>query len=315
MLTDDQARDLLRQAAATIEVGPARPVEPVRRRRPVLVALAAAAAVAVAAGTTVALTRGDTDPGPGTGPASSPAPGEASEEDPPGEDPTAEPGLAPGTVPVVFGYDEQAANELLTQAGAGRVVTEESRGCLQPGRALRTDPAAGAGLEAGAPVRLVVTATAPNVRCLGSDAAYWPLLEFARAGQAGPDWADEVTTAVDGERVVVDEPGDRAAWPAGSALDAVAQMPALTVRADGEPRMLFGFMPDDGTGRAGCRGASAGRDPGLPEGLAGRESQAYWLRHQDAGELGPCVVVNVFDRDGLVDGIVVRHLTWQAPEG
>jgi hypothetical protein len=127
------------------------------------------------------------------------------------------------------------------------------------------------------------------------------------------DAAPQVTSAVDGEVISVTDAEDRSSWPRGSAVDAIAALPMITTQASTPDGVLFGAQPDNGSGRVGCSGASASRDPGLPEGLAGRPSTAVWMRHQDAGELGPCVVVNIFDRDDVVDAVVVRHLTWQAP--
>jgi hypothetical protein len=311
MLTDDQARALLRQAAETIEVGPARAVEPVRRRRAVIVALAAAAAVAVAAGTTVVLTRGDTGADPATAPSVPPAP-EQSEEAGPGP-------RGDERVPVVFGYEESVAVQLLSEEGYEPEVVLAPDSCNAGGRALRTEPAAGTRTQPGSTVRVVVTPQ-PNVDCVGltgpeEENRWWRLLDFARGVGSPPRFAEQVTSVVDGREDTVTGPDDAAAWPAGSALTAVAAFPLLAERrGPDETSRLFGTDLDGGPGKVGCAGASAGGDPGIPAELAGRESLAAWMHHQENGELGPCVVVNIFEKDGAIDAVVVRHLTWQEPE-
>jgi hypothetical protein len=311
MLTDDQARDLLRQAADTIEVGPTRPVEPVRRRRPVLVALAAAAAVAVAAGTTVVLTRGDTGADPATAPSVPPAP-EQSEEG--GPEPQGD-----ARVPVVFGYEESVAVQVLVEEGFEPEVVLAPDSCNAGGRTLRTEPAAGTPAERGATVRVVVTPE-PNEDCVGptgpeEENRWWRLLDFARGVGSPPRFAEQVTSVVDGREDTVTDPDEPAAWPAGSALRAVADFPLLAERrGPDETSRLFGTGLDGGPGKVGCAGASAGGDPGIPGDLAGQESLAAWMHHQETGELGPCVVVNIFERDGAIEAVVVRHLTWQEPE-
>lgn len=319
MFTDDEARDLLRQAADTIEVGPGRPVEPATsRRRSLLVALAAAAAVAVAAGSVAALTRSDgsADGGAVDGsPAGTPSTQASDPTAAQGPGTTAAPPdvLPAGVVPLVFGYDEEAALSRLRSADLRPDVVIE-RGCLAPGRAVRTEPAAGASPGPGSRVRLVVTAELATARCVRTDAVFWPLLDYARDVAASPELAPEVLSAVQGRVTTVSTPGERSAWADGSALDGVAALAELTERDPGEAPRQFGAGPDDGSGRMGCPGASAGQDPGLPDALAGRPSTAVWVRHQQPGEMGPCAVVNIFERGGAVDAVVVRTLVWQ-PRG
>ena len=225
MLTETQARDLLQQAADTIEVVPAEPLRPIRRPRTVLLAAAAAVAL-IAAGLGVAGLARHRDT-----PVAPPPPG----------------GLV--TVPSVFGYDATGAQRLLTDAGLETEV-DRRRACTEtPGRALGTEPAHGAQVSAGTTVTLVVSDT-DALHCsfrqsLGRFQA-WALVDLATGSGRTPTFARQVTLQVDDDPAVTvsgTDATDPALWPRcapaarcpGSALDAITSQLA---RADTLPMFL-----------------------------------------------------------------------------
>jgi hypothetical protein len=246
MFTETEARDLLRQAADTIEIGPADPLrQPTGRHR---VELAVAAVALIATGLGIAgLSRHDSTP-------IGPTPG------------------GQVRVPSVFGYDAAGAHRLVAAAGL-RPVTHHVPTCGEvSGRALRTRPAAGTQLSAGSSVTLLV-ADSEGLPCPGPVPPFadreqpWRLVDLATGSGPLPTFASLVTLEVDND-IAVTVPGaeanDPSRWPRctpgprcpGSALDAITSQLAqsnslsmfLTVREVSASSITF-FMdyPKDGT--------------------------------------------------------------------
>lgn len=244
MLTETEARELLAQAALTIDVDPvARPVPlPSRSRRWVTVAAAAATAAVLGGVTILAFTQGGPDK-----PLTHPSPS-----------PTSSSGTTLGTdqVPSVFGYDARSAQAMLEAAGLTVTVKERKLYCTgDDGRALATSPPGGTTYAPGDAVTLIVGKNQP-VPCPYSPkpdqrAFAWALLDFAN-GRA-PTWpltrTGHVTLSVNGRSTVVSakEFGDPASWPVckastneaecpGSALDVLREASAEVLSANGSSR-------------------------------------------------------------------------------
>lgn len=145
MLTDPEARALLREAAETIDVAPAGPIE-TESRRPRWPFLAAAAAVIVIAtgATALALGTRDEDPQP-----TSPTPS-----------PTHSPTVSASPqvrVPQLLGLDESEATQVLDDAGlVATVSTTDLAGCQPDHMVVSQRPSAGATAEPGSEVVIEV---------------------------------------------------------------------------------------------------------------------------------------------------------------
>lgn len=238
MLTDTEARELLAQAALTIDVDSvAHPVPIPSRSRPWVTLAAAAATAAVLGGVTIlAVTQG--------GPAKrlgGPSPSVTSSGTVLGSD----------QVPSVFGYDARYAQAMLEAAGLTVTVRERKLYCTgDDGRALATSPGVGAAYSPGDRVTLMVGKNQP-VPCPFSPkpdqrAFAWALLDFANGRPATPlTRTARVVLSVNGRSTVVSakEFDDPASWPVcdgtaneaacpGSALDVLREASSALVRVN-----------------------------------------------------------------------------------
>lgn len=287
MLTESEARELLAEAAATIEVPPGEPVvRSPRRSRYVLPAAAAAAVAVLLVGVVVALDRSD--------PSSPVAP----------TAPTGRHGS--GVVPSVFGFDAASATRLLQDAGL-TVETKDKQTCDTPGRAVRTRPSAGTPVEPGDTVTLIVTKIPPAARCMPpADASAWELLDFANGRGPAPAFADEVSVYLNGKLTTLTgaEAADPSTWRNSRALGALAVASSeVQVVGDNEfwltPRLTIGSL--DPSTRV-CGG------PAIPADLADPPPSGFVIAMPtDAPKsASPCTFGAVAKTDGRVDAIVVR---------
>lgn len=186
MLTEDDARVLLREAAATVDVGAATESTAIvrrarNRRRVLLLSVAAGAVTAVAAIT--AVTRADLDNSPSRPPAPNPE---------------------MVAVPNLTGLTQQAAVRIVRDRGLKPRVSVEPARCVPIGEVIGTRPQAGARLTTRATLVVVVSSggpasppaervcpggtAAPRDRALAAD-----LLSLAdKPGQASVSFASEV---------------------------------------------------------------------------------------------------------------------------
>lgn len=290
MLTETEARDLLARAAATIDVPPGAPlsVAPRRRRRWLAPAVAAAVAVLLIAGGALVLVDG---PSPGRAPTTEPA---ASGD-----------GAADAErIPSVFGYDGEAAETMLAEHGL-QVSREEAYNCRLPGRADRTEPAAGTRFRRGDQVTLLVTELDPSADCairLAWQGLAWQLLDFANGRGAAPEFASTVDVYVNGTRSVLsgDEAVDADSWNPNPALGLLAAATRQQVRGGGTSITPLLTVRTNGS-RSLCGGQ------GLPSSLAGRKSLWLSIALPTDGFSG-CTFANVYQTSGRIDAVVVR--TW-----
>lgn len=218
-------------------------------------------------------------------------------------------------VPAVFGLTEGEALKALQDAGVGNLVTVAEPGCLEPGRALGTEPGPGATSNPSDPVRLTVTYDDPGANCALVDRAFWSLLDAARDSGPGPRSADTVRTWLDGVETTVTGAEEPAGWadvPALSALASVANdqdLPrdGVEMRLDtvGRTEPLSSFPAQCDVG--------GGPPPELPAAATDRPSFQAWFAYQSGGATRACLVVDVFNDEQLrVDGLAVRTVD---PEG
>ncbi len=235
MLTENDARALLAQAAGTIEVGPAAPVELARRRTwPVLAAAVATLVAGVGVWVGIAATD-DTDAAP---------------------DPSVDTQLDRGTVPSIFGHRRAAAARILTDAGL-EVRVVERPACDPPGQAIGTLPSTGVRMEPGSVVTLQVAEEGLTMDCLSDLTVPWQLLGLATGEEAAPDLVTgSLTTYFDGERRTVPDATDMKAWGSPSALEALRAavewspgvprtwqvLETAAPGCDGEPSPSFGLQ-------------------------------------------------------------------------
>lgn len=211
MLTDDQARDLLQQAAATIEVDPAGPMD-LPPHRPWWPVVAAAAAVAVVAtGLAVGLPdRGD-DPEP-----AAPVPQDTSFR------------LGPDQVPSLFGYDPGTAVSRLAELGFAPSL-QTVPGCGDGSRVLRTEPPVGSVVEPGATVTVWAATDASGAFCV-ADTDHedgWGVLDLV-AGRPSTLGLAPTVTAYDGDRATTLAAAEVADWrPLVDVVDAMTGVQRL----------------------------------------------------------------------------------------
>ena len=157
MLTEDQARALLREAGDTIEVGP----EPTllerarrarRHRRLTVLTAAAAAAAVVTGGAAIGLS----GPSPSPTPAA-PGPATPSEKTKPSKPSTV-------TVPLVDGLTEAEATARLEELGLQTSVFVGDS-CEPPGTVIGVDPKPGTSVPPGSTVELFVSGSAGPGTC------------------------------------------------------------------------------------------------------------------------------------------------------
>jgi len=292
MLTEDHARELLAEAAATIEVGSDAGVDYDRGpRRPLWPVLVAAAVVVIAVVAAFALADfGSHNP----------------------VDPSDDVGRASVRVPVVFGVDKDGALGLLKTAKLD-VDLHEVASCEAPGRALGTRPIAGTLLRTGDPVRLDVSA-GPHAdggcaAAVSNRSLAWHLVDFANGQGPAPDFARTVTIYVDGSVRTLPhaEAVAYSGWGDDSPIGALRR--GLTESVDLGDRILAPGLTvhvDSGDDFA-CGGR------GLPAQLAGRDSVAMWFNPPDPMPTLDCQMVNVFRTGGQIDAMVLRTGAGSAP--
>ncbi|QIK67688.1 hypothetical protein G7072_16225 [Nocardioides sp. HDW12B] len=218
----------------------------------------------------------------------------------------AEPAPEPGTtVPAVFGLTEGEALAALEVAGVGNLVTVAVPECLSPGRALGTEPAAGAPITATTSVRLEVTIFPEDAECTSSQPEFFSLLDFAR-GERPPPFAGEVRTWVDGAESTVASPEDLGAWVEGS--------PVASLRAVADDRYQERAGADGDLSRevgvgdrpVGCR---VGDSQTLPGAVQGRPATSAWVVYERGDETRACFLLDMYaDEQEGIDALVVRTI-------
>ncbi len=166
MLSDDDARTLLREAAATVDVAAEAPgllATAKRSRNARLGALAAAAAAvtAIAAGgigVGLGWLESTGSPGPATTTGSSPSDQRSSDRTPRNSVRTGEPRPRMVTVPVLAGYTQRQAVRRVEDWGLRAEVSIEPAGCIPEGEVTMSVPEAGTRLEETSKVIVVVSA-------------------------------------------------------------------------------------------------------------------------------------------------------------
>lgn len=187
--TEDHARALLAQAAATVEVDESAPMsltglpEPRSRRWPVLAAVAAVL-VAVGGGWLVAQQLGDNGGQPQPVVTPTPRPTEASDRN---------------TMPGLIGLTRQEAVRLLQQQGLSVRVRRQQDGCNEPGIVTGSTPVVGSTLEPGQLVTVDVVVPQVVVDCVGEPSwrTIWALLRSARGLEADVRLLDGVRIPAD----------------------------------------------------------------------------------------------------------------------
>ncbi|GEP34671.1 hypothetical protein NSZ01_24390 [Nocardioides szechwanensis] len=227
MLTDSEARALLREAATTIDVAPSGPIE-TSGRRPRWQALAAAAAVLVlVSGAAAVVARGSDGDRPDPAPSPSMTPDSVLQAD---------------QIPSVFGLSVQHAEAMLTDLGLevqpSRYPDDIAQECGEPpGRAWRTEPPIGTRFEPGDPVTLVPSGVdMSGAYCIPQPRRQesYAFLDFAGSRGPGPTFADQVTLYVDGALTATlsaDEAADQEAWGESSALTILERARQVVVPA------------------------------------------------------------------------------------
>jgi hypothetical protein len=215
--TEEETRQLLAKAAATIDVDESAPItltglpEPRPRRWPVLAA-AAAVVLAIGGGYLVSQQLGD-DPQP------SPVVDQTDAAD--REPVEQEHVYADDELPSLLGYTEQEARDLLMARGL-QVRTAVSAECAPPGLVVSTSPGPGTRLTAGETVQLRI----PSLAVRGGDITspscdqvqierVGELIRFARGLGPAPAFPEEVSIAVgEGEYVALtaEEAADPQSW-------------------------------------------------------------------------------------------------------
>jgi len=205
MLSENEARDLLRKAGETIDVDPSTPVHITAAPRNRWLILGAAAGVAaISLGSWAVF--GDDGAGPDhSGPAVS----------------TTTDGVPDGTVPSVFGYDRETGTAFLVGLGY-QVKVEEKPDCDAPGRAIGTVPDTGTPVEPGATVTLLVATTGDTLDCASlAPLDAWAFVDFANGHGPAPAFTESVTLVVDDGAPVTlsrSDAGDATTWGTPSAL-------------------------------------------------------------------------------------------------
>lgn len=185
MLTDDDVRDLLHRAGATVDVDPAPPVVDVPARSRRLPVLAAAAAVVLVALATVLATW------------------------PRGQDAAPAPATEQVSIPSVVGYRLEPAVRALRDAGVTTRV--ENTPLCDRSYVLGTEPAAGTPVAPGAEVVIRQAVPGPGF-CILDEDAMLGLLAFADGRGPVPGLA-RIVTLYDGSGNQVVLTADQAADP------------------------------------------------------------------------------------------------------
>ena len=262
--TEDEARSLLAEAAATIDVDETAPMtltglpEPRPRRWPVLAA-AAGVVLAVGGGFLVAQQLGD-DP--------QPAP-TVDETDAADREPVEQEHLyVEDEMPSLLGYTEDEATELIHSRGYALEVNVE-RSCDQPaGYVLGTLPGPGTPMDTGDSVQVRVTGgPPPAASCVKSALPrqqvwqqVFDLARFARGLGPAPDFPEVLSIAVGEEKhfeLTADEAADPDNWvqcaedECHSPLAALAQILTTPAKMRQSFESTFLVVSDD-TPTLGC---------------------------------------------------------------
>ncbi|MCW2783240.1 MAG: hypothetical protein JWR35_3689, partial [Marmoricola sp.] len=276
MLTETEARELLQQAASTIDVRPGVPVvAPVRRSW--LVPAIAAAAVLAAVTTGFLVVRehdGSTSP---TRPVPTPVTPTPTSTD---------------RIPSVFAYDSGHALRLLANLGLQVTAKEKDLGCgSTSGRALSTSPPVGSRFKPGDPVTLLYSGTGQALCPLNTaqDSLAWKVLDFANGRGQDPGFTSATQFWLNGVRA--------------DSTDAFAALSALT-REGGtldphrDPVLTAGSSSELGQCRA---------EPPLPAALQSRTPYRFDIGFGgDLSVLVACPSGRVYLRpDGTIDAIAV----------
>lgn len=183
MLTENEARDLLRKAGQTIAVDPAAPpiaVPPTRRWRAAAAAVAVAATLSAIAGTGTWLAGRD-DGSDDTGTT------------------TVLGGVPDGAIPSVFAHTRASATEMLEDLGLN-VRFRDEISCYPEGRPLGTSPSTGTRFDPGDTVTVLLAYQAANTDCVADLTEPWAFMDFATGRGPAPRFATEVGLFVDGQR-------------------------------------------------------------------------------------------------------------------
>jgi PASTA domain len=175
------ARDLMQQAADTIDANPPGTFVATPRARSWWPALAAAVVIVVG---TVTIGLGLLDR-VGPGPALS------------------TPTRTSASVPSVFGHDAGSARAMLEAEGF-EVETEDALVCEPPGRAVGTSPVMGSNVSFGSTITVKVSTISDNTDCfLGERVSWderslaWAILDFANGRGPAPEFLDSVELVLD----------------------------------------------------------------------------------------------------------------------
>lgn len=204
MLNEDQVRELLLKAGATVPIGAESPIEPAPRRPWLPIAAAVAVAATIVA---VYVAVGGSDDNIGE----SPAPGTTAW---PPDVPNAY-HLADDQMPLLFGWRVEDARAELERHGY-LVAERVDESCDLPGRVVRTEPDVGARLQQGEIVTLVTPEMSRDAKCDYADQRLaWSIIDFATGRGDAPKFADRVDYYfgdLEHETFSRDEAEDPAAW-------------------------------------------------------------------------------------------------------
>lgn len=233
MLSENEARDLLRKAGETIEVDPTRPVHVEAKPRSTWLVLGAAASVAaISLASWAVLAQSDS----GTHPS-----------DPSVSAPTN--GAPEGTVPSVFGYDRETGTAFLQSLGY-QVKIEPKPDCSAPGRAIGTVPSTGTPVEPGSTVTLLVASTSEVLDCaFAPQLDAWAFVDFANGHGPAPAFASSVTLVMDDSAPVTisgAEAAEPANWGTPSALTELHEATQYVVQHSEDGKTQY-FIPALGT--------------------------------------------------------------------
>lgn len=283
MLTEHEARELLRQAGETIEVRGAAPIIDGKPRRPWALVGAAGVAASLVLAAFVGL--GQDPGGPDDGGSANPGPTD---------------GVPAGSVPSVFAHTRASATDLLEGLGY-RVDVRREDTCVQAGRVVGTEPSTGTPVDEGGTVTLLVAYQGPTTDCIGFFPQAWAFLDFATGRGPAPEFADEVTLVVDGggPRTLSGAEAAQGDWGDPSALTALRAAAAEVRGVNGDfsvPTLGVseGTPPDQRCGVA------------RPAVFGQREGMSLTVDIPVDGAVSCPTTVTLYRTGGRVDGV----MTW-----
>ena len=138
------------------------------------------------------------------------------------------------------------------------------------------------------------------------------LLDFARFGEAGPEFAPSVDLWLDGrltQSLTAEEAADPAAWGDPSPLTRMLAALDNMMRANGKLASPSVWSLIDHGDQYAC----GPQDP--PAALSGRRSTVVTIEHQVDGSLAECHWVRVYrNESGQVDAVTSADQPWPADE-